>query len=71
MVFVRNCARQMVQQADAVRFLGFDNACGEQQFLRHRPANLIGQRPRAVDPPIRRCEEAELATLATDAHVER
>jgi hypothetical protein len=52
----------MVEEPDAVRFLRLDDAGGEEQLLGDRPADLVGQRPRAVDPAVGRSEETECFT---------
>ena len=65
------CAgNQVVQQPDPVGFLRLHDTGGEQQLLRDRPTDLIGQRPGAVDPAIGRGQKAELALLAAHPHIE-
>jgi hypothetical protein len=66
----RGARHEMIEQADAMRFLGLDDPAGEEQLLGHGPADLVGERPGAVDAAIGGGQEAEAGVLAPDAHVE-
>ena len=61
---------EMVQQADAVRLFGFDDPRREQQFLGNWPADLVRQRPGAVNPTVSRRKKTEAGILAADPHIE-
>src|SRR5215831_6290994 len=50
---------EMIEKANAVGFLGLDDASREQKLLGLRPANLAAERPSGIDPPVGCSEETE------------
>ncbi len=61
---------EVVEEAEAVGFVGFDDASGVEEFLGAGPADDDGEGPGGVHLSVGDGEEAELAAWAADEEVE-
>ena len=60
----------MIEQPDAMGFLGLDHASGEEKLFRHRPTDLLGKAPGRIHATVLDGQEPEPSALAADADVE-